>query len=111
MRLWDNIKNPLVILLSALAVISFLTGDLRATIMILAMVLLGIALRFFQEQRADKAAVVLNTGSETYFGSLASSITGQRTITSFDKGITGFNWLMIGFMAVMVPILISCARK
>ncbi len=206
MRLWDNIKNPLVILLSALAVISFLTGDVRATIMILAMVLLGIVLRFFQEQRADKAAeelqkmvsttatviragkrieiplselvpgdvvalaagdmvpadvrvlstkdlflnqsaltgesipvekipaavdeavrnplemgnlcflgsnvesgagtaVVINTGSETYFGSLASSITGQRTITSFDKGIAGFTWLMIGFMAVMVPLV------
>ena len=34
-RLWDNVKNPLVILLVALGVISYLTGDLRATIMIL----------------------------------------------------------------------------
>ncbi len=206
MRLWDNIKNPLVLLLSALAIISYLTGDLRATVMILVMVLLGIVLRFFQEERADKAAdelqkmvsttatvirsgkrheiplnelvpgdivaltagdmvpadvrllvvkdlflnqsaltgesipvektpapaqeaarnplemnnlcflgsnvesgagtaVVITTGSETYFGSLATSITGKRQVTSFDKGIAGFTWLMIGFMAVMVPLV------
>jgi P-type Mg2+ transporter len=35
MRLLDNIKNPLVILLVALGVISFLTGDLRAMVVIL----------------------------------------------------------------------------
>lgn len=48
-------------------------------------------------------AVVLQTGSSTYFGSLAKSIAGQRVQTSFDKGIDKFTWLMIGFMAVMVP--------
>lgn len=32
MRLWINVKNPLVILLVLLGVISFLTGDMRATI-------------------------------------------------------------------------------
>ena len=55
-RLWAMVKNPLVILLSALALISFLTGDLRATIVILSMVVLGVVLRFFQEMRADTAA-------------------------------------------------------
>lgn len=203
-RLWDNVKNPLVILLSVLGVVSFLTGDLRATIVIFAMVALGIVLRFYQEMRADNAAeqlramvkttatvvregakkeialkelvpgdlitlsagdmvpadvrlltskdiyvnqatltgeampvekaatpivtpmnsalelpntcflgsnvesgsasaVVVLTGKETYFGSLASSIVGQREQTSFDKGINSFTWLMIRFMAVMVP--------
>jgi len=206
MRLWDNFKNPLVILLTILGIISFLTGDLRATVMIFLMVLLGIVLRYFQESRADKAAeqlqamvsttvtairegkrqeiplqelvpgdivalsagdmvpadgrvlsakdlflnqaaltgeslpvektpaavdesaqnplemgnlcfmgsnvesgtgvvAVVHTGSETYFGSLASSITGQRPITSFDKGISSFTWLMIGFMVIMVPLV------
>jgi Mg2+-importing ATPase len=206
MRLWDNVKNPLVILLTVLGIISYLTGDLRATIMILVMVLLGIVLRYVQESRADQAAerlkamvsttvtviregkrqeiplqelvpgdivalsagdmipadgrvlsakdlflnqaaltgeslpvektparvdesisnplemgnlcfmgsnvvsgtgtfVVIHTGSATYFGSLASSITGQRELTSFDKGITRFTWLMIGFMLVMVPLV------
>lgn len=206
MRLWDNVKNPLVILLTVLAIISYLTGDLPATVMILAMVLLGIVLRYVQESRADSAAeklqamvsttatviragmrqevplnelvpgdiialsagdmvpadvrllsakdlflnqapltgeslpvekipavvdgftqnplemanllflgsnvvsgtgvaVVVQTGSQTYFGSLAASIAGQRQLTSFDKGITKFTWLMISFMLVMVPLV------
>ncbi len=204
MRLVDNVKNPLVILLSVLGLVSYLTGDLRATIVIFIMVLLGIVLRYLQESRADSAAeklkamvsttatvvrngqrreislkelvpgdivhlsagdmvpadvrllsakdlflnqaaltgesmpveklaapvgneagnplemsdicflgsniesgagqaVVVQTGSGTYFGSLAGSIVGQRQLTSFDKGVNGFTWLMIGFMGVMVP--------
>src|ERR1700687_4054737 len=55
-RLLDNVKNPLVILLTALGVISFVTGDVPGTIVIFLMVLLGIVLRFFQELRADNAA-------------------------------------------------------
>jgi Mg2+-importing ATPase len=206
MRLVDNVKNPLVILLSVLGLVSYLTGDLRATIVIFVMVLLGIVLRYVQESRADSAAeklkamvsttatvvrngqrreislkelvpgdivhlsagdmvpadvrllsakdlflnqaaltgesmpvekltapvrdeagnplemsnicflgsniesgtgqaVVVQTGSGTYFGSLAGSIIGQRQLTSFDKGVNGFTWLMIGFMAVMVPLV------
>ena len=54
MRLLSNVKNPLVILLTALGVLSFLTGDLRATAVIFVMVLLGVVLRFFQEMRADQ---------------------------------------------------------
>jgi P-type Mg2+ transporter len=204
MRLWDNVKNPLVILLIALGVLSYLTGDQRATIVIFVMVLLGVVLRFFQEMRADNAAeklkamvnttatvvrdnvdtevplkllvpgdiirlnagdmvpadmrvlsakdlflnqaaltgeslpvekkaapasadiqnpldlldicflgssvesgsamaVVVHTGERTYFGSLAASIVGQRQLTSFDKGINQFTWLMIRFIVVMVP--------
>ena len=48
-------------------------------------------------------AVVIHTGEQTYFGSLAASIVGQRQLTSFDKGINKFTWLMILFIAVMVP--------
>ena len=48
MRLLDNIKNPLVILLAVLAFVSFLTGDIRATVVIGMMVVLGVVLRFFQ---------------------------------------------------------------
>jgi Mg2+-importing ATPase len=203
-RLLDNIKNPLVILLTALGIISFLTGDIPGTIVIFIMVLLGVVLRFFQELRADNAAeklramvsttatvvrdgkdlevplkdlvpgdvvrlaagdmvpadarvlaakdlfvnqaaltgeslpvektpgaagpevknplelpntcflgsnvesgtataVVIHTGERTYFGSLAATIAGARQLTSFDKGINSFTWLMIRFMMVMVP--------
>src|SRR5665811_1284485 len=204
MRLLSNIKNPLVLLLLALGTISFLTGDLRATVVIFVMVVLGVVLRFVQEMRADNAAeqlqamvsntatvvrsgkegevslkmlvpgdivrlaagdmvpadvrvlsakdlflnqaaltgealpvekkaaptsadvqnplelpnicllgsnvesgsataVVIHTGDKTYFGSLAASIVGQRQLTSFDKGVNKFTWLMIWFIAVMVP--------
>ena len=204
MRLLGNVKNPLVLLLMALGVLSFLTGDLRATVVIFVMVVLGVVLRFFQELRADNAAeklkamvsntatvvrggkeeevslkmvvpgdvirlaagdmvpadvrvlsakdlflnqaaltgealpvekkvaqasadvqnpldlpnlcflgsnvesgsataVVIQTGDRTYFGSLAASIVGQRQLTSFDKGVNKFTWLMICFIAVMVP--------
>src|SRR5512141_2987538 len=204
LRLWDNVRNPLVILLIALGVLSYLTGDLRAMIVIFVMVILGVVLRFFQEMRADNAAeklqamvnttatvvragqnvevplkllvpgdiirlnagdmvpadlrvlsakdlflnqaaltgeslpvekkaapasaavqnpldlpnicflgsnvesgaataVVIHTGDRTYFGSLAASIVGQRQLTSFDKGVNKFTWLMIYFIAVMVP--------
>jgi Mg2+-importing ATPase len=50
-------------------------------------------------------AVVIQTGSGTYFGSLANSIVGQRVLTSFDKGVNQFTWLMISFMIVMVPLV------
>jgi len=206
MRLLVNIKNPLVLLLLALGVLSYLTGDLKATLVIFAMVVLSVVLRFFQEMRADNAAaklqamvsnkatlvrdgkeeevplkllvpgdiirlaagdmvpadvrvlsakdlflnqaaltgealpvekkaapattdvqnpldlpnlcflgsnvesgsataVVVLTGGRTYFGSLAASIVGQRQPTSFDLGVNKFTWLMIRFIAVMVPLV------
>jgi P-type Mg2+ transporter len=206
MRLWENIKNPLVLLLIALGIISYITSDLRTTIVIFLMVVLGIVLRYVQESRADNAAeklkamvstttsvlrdgkrleipllelvpgdivtfsagdmipadvriltakdlflnqaaltgesmpveksplaltepnqnplempnicflgsniesgtgtaVVVQTGGATYFGSLANSIVGQRVLTSFDKGINQFTWLMISFIAILVPLV------
>ena len=204
MRFLGNIKNPLVLLLLALGTVSYFTGDLRATVVIFLMVILGVVLRFFQEMRADHAAEklqamvsntatlvrggkdaevplkllvpgdiirlaagdmvpadvriisakdlflnqaaltgealpiekhaataradevnplellnlcflgsnvesgsasagVVHTGELTYFGSLAARIVNERQLTSFDKGINKFTWLMIGFIAVMVP--------
>jgi len=49
--------------------------------------------------------VVVNTGARTYFGALAHKLAGQRPLTSFDKGIRGFTWLMIRFMVVMVAVV------
>ncbi len=50
-------------------------------------------------------AVVVATGAHTYFGALAGSLVGQRVQTSFDKGVSRFAWLMLRFMAVMVPVV------
>src|SRR4030081_2349420 len=55
-RILKIIRNPLVILLSSLSVISFLTGDARAGTVMAIMVALSVGLRFWQEARADAAA-------------------------------------------------------
>ena len=205
-RLLTASRNPLVILLTVLATISYATGDLRAGTVMLLMVVLGLSLRFVQESRADAAAaklkamisvtatvvrngeekeipisqlvpgdivhlsagdmipadvrlisakdlfiiqatltgesmpvekmeapdtrqavgllersnscflgtsvesgtaqaVVIVTGSHTYFGHIARSLAGEQEETSFDRGIKKFTWLMIRFLLVMVPLV------
>jgi P-type Mg2+ transporter len=205
-RVLKIIRNPLVILLTTLSGISFLTGDVRAGSVMAIMVALSVGLRFWQEARADAAAeklkamihvtatvvrggsareialrdlvpgdiiklaagdmipgdvrllaskdvfvsqgnltgeslpvekfhdpetkeessptelknicfmgtsvqsgtataAVVTTGVHTYLGSMARSITGERTQTSFDQGLNRFTWLMMQFMAVMVPLV------
>jgi Mg2+-importing ATPase len=56
-------------------------------------------------QSGSATAAVVTTGVNTYFGSMASSITGERVQTSFDQGLNRFTWLMIQFMAIMVPLV------
>jgi len=205
-RLLKMTRNPLVILLTTLSAISFLTGDARAGTVMAMMVVLSVSLRFWQEARADAAAeklkamihvtatvvrggvpreialrdlvpgdiiklaagdmipgdvrllsskdlfvsqgsltgeslpvekfhepdvkeessptelknicfmgtsvesgtataAVVTTGVQTYLGSMARSITGERAPTSFDRGLDRFTWLMMKFMAVMVPLV------
>ena len=55
-RLLTATRNPLVILLTVLAAISFATGGVRAGTVMALMVMLGVLLRFVQEARADAAA-------------------------------------------------------
>src|SRR5665213_2355313 len=50
-------------------------------------------------------AVVVVTGANTYLGTMAGSITEEEPPTSFDRGLSRFTWLMIQFMAVMVPLV------
>ncbi len=49
--------------------------------------------------------VVVNTGIRTHFGSIADKLSGQRVLTSFDRGIAAFTWLMIRFMVVLVSVV------
>ena len=51
------------------------------------------------------AAVVVSTGGSTYLGSMAASLQEQPVTTAFDRGISNFTWLMLRFMAVMVPLV------
>jgi Mg2+-importing ATPase len=204
--LWRSILNPLVILLVALACVSFITGDVRAATMMLVMIVLGVGLKLMQEARADTAAaklkamisvtatvlrggqprelpisrlvpgdivtiaagdmipadvriltakdlfvtqssltgesfpvekfevershsssnpvdltsiaflstsvesgsataVVVATGRETYLGNMAKSLVEQPAPTAFDRGIAEFTWLILKFVAVMVPLV------
>ncbi|WP_266156551.1 magnesium-translocating P-type ATPase [Dyella silvatica] len=50
-------------------------------------------------------AVIVATGPRSYLGSLARTVVGQRVQTSFDRGVKSVSWLLIRFMAVMVPIV------
>jgi P-type Mg2+ transporter len=49
--------------------------------------------------------MILRTGVNTFFGKLADEIAGRRVPTAFDQGINKFTWLMICFIAVMVPMV------
>jgi Mg2+-importing ATPase len=207
-RLFIAVRNPLVILLTVLAMVSFLApqGDAVTGVMMMVMVVLGVSLRFVQETRADTAAaklkamirvtatvvrdgqpreiplqqlvpgdivklsagdmvpgdvrlvsakdlfiiqatltgesmpvektdardprenvspiehtnlcflgtsvetgsataVIFATGLQTYFGKVARSLSGQQVETAFERGVKRFTWLMIRFMAIMVPLV------
>ncbi|MEU3351014.1 magnesium-translocating P-type ATPase [Streptomyces sp. NPDC037389] len=51
--------------------------------------------------------VVIATGSDTYFGSMAGSLVGERPETSFDTGVKKVSYLLIRFMLVMVPLVFA----
>lgn len=50
-------------------------------------------------------AMVITTGGETYFGKMAKALVGERSETSFDKGVNKVSMLLIRFMLVMVPFV------
>ncbi|WP_143320101.1 magnesium-translocating P-type ATPase [Clostridium sp. HBUAS56010] len=50
-------------------------------------------------------AVVLVTGNNTYFGSMAQSLSGDRAKTSFERGVDSVSRLLVRMMLVMVPIV------
>ena len=50
-------------------------------------------------------AVVVATGKDTYLGGMAESLEEPPVQTTFDRGISRLTWLMLRFMAVMVPLV------
>ncbi len=58
-HLWHCYKNPFNLLLTLLALISWLTDDLKAATVIFSMVVLSTLLRFWQEAKSNKAADAL----------------------------------------------------
>lgn len=51
-------------------------------------------------------AVALATGNDTYFGSMAESLSGDRSKTSFERGVDSVSRLLVRMMLVMVPIVL-----
>lgn len=49
--------------------------------------------------------IVISTGDYTYFGSMANTITDDKVVTSFEKGVNSVSWLLIKFMMCMVPVV------
>ena len=50
-------------------------------------------------------AVVLAIGKDTYFGSMAKSLSGDRAKTSFERGVDSVSGLLVRMMLVMVPVV------
>ena len=57
LRLMVNCKNPLVILMMALGIVSYLSGDLKAVIVIFILVLLGVVYVSSSSPSANKAQI------------------------------------------------------
>ena len=55
-HLWQCYKTPFNLLLSVLAGISYVSEDIRATIVIGSMVFVSVSIRFWQESKSNKAA-------------------------------------------------------
>ena len=50
--------------------------------------------------------IVLATNNETYFGSMAKSLSGDRAKNSFERGVDSVSSLLIRLMLVMVPVVL-----
>ncbi len=50
-------------------------------------------------------AIVVETGENTYLGSIAKTVVGQKAMSSFDKGVNGVSFLLLRFMLVMAPLV------
>src|SRR5208337_423800 len=63
--LYHRIKNPLVIQLLVIGLVSLAMGDLRSAIVVGSMALLSVGLGYYQESRADRAVEKLQAMVQT----------------------------------------------
>jgi P-type Mg2+ transporter len=76
-HLWLAYRTPFSLLLTVLALISYVTEDLKATIVISAMVVLATVIRFWQETKSSKAAEKLKAMVHTTATVLRCDITEE----------------------------------
>ncbi len=89
LRLWRCYVNPFNLLLTALALLSFLSADSKATVVIAAMVALSTVIRFVQEGRSHRAAeglraLVTNTATVIRRASTAQAVAPPQEIAVRD---------------------------
>ena len=94
--LLHNFKNPFVVVLAVLGLVSYVTEDTKGTIVVAVMVALSVLMRFIQEFRSSRAAQVLRamvsttatvtrrytSGSEDGAGEIVSQ---KREILGLDR--------------------------
>ena len=51
-------------------------------------------------------AIILSTGNNTYFGSMAKSLYSVNPKNSFEEGVDSISKLLIKFMFIMIPIIL-----
>jgi len=51
------------------------------------------------------SAIILTTGNNTYFGSMAKSLSTYNEKSRFEKGVDSISSLLIRFMLVIVPVI------
>ncbi|MBR4395044.1 MAG: magnesium-translocating P-type ATPase [Eubacteriaceae bacterium] len=51
-------------------------------------------------------ALVLTTGSNTYFGNMAKSLEGINQQNSFEQGVNSISMLLIRFMGILLPVIL-----
>ncbi len=51
-------------------------------------------------------AVVLSTGNDTYFGSMSKTLSGDRTVKAFERGIRSISKLLLQMILITVPIVL-----
>ena len=56
-------------------------------------------------ESGSASAVVVATGKTTYLGGMAEAMIEAAPPTAFERGISRFTWLMLRFLAVMVPLV------
>ena len=74
LHLWHSYKNPFNLLLTVLAVVSFLSADAKATIVIGFMVVLSTVIRFVQKDRACQVPAVSRPHWRTVQAFLRASV-------------------------------------
>lgn len=86
-HLWHCYVDPFNLLLTVLAVISFFTEDVKATVVISTMVALSTLIRFFQEARSNKAADRLKAMVRNTATVLRCGIAGDTASRSLELPI------------------------